>query len=806
MNTFHPRHLEDLRKSGLSDETIKQAHIKTVPPNEINRRLGFNIPGLTSCYEIPYDKDFSRFKDFYDDTSDGKKPKYLQRNNTGNRLYIPSIVKPILNDTSIPLYITEGEKKAMKAAQEGLYCIGLSGLWNWKNKESKELIPDFDRITLKNRTVYIIPDSDWLHPNKHGYEKNLKQAVNELSERLKSKGATVFIIELPQGEEKGLDDYLCNHSVDEFKSLTINQVFSLSEKVKTATELNYTELIQDIADIDDPIKKELLSKDLSKTLNVNYRTVKDAVTNLQTKSIPLSSENVIILHPSYDVKGDMLVLGFRETVVIDNRPADRNFYILSSNGYALHESSVIVHDDKNIIFDERDRYLLRAEDRWSKGKIKQFIDDPIIPSGLYGEIKSILKQYIECQKEAVYGLITAWIIATYFFLLFNAFPFLFIFGKKQTGKSRLLDLLERLCLNAMKIKGISVAGMADSIDGVKGVFLNDQAESLSDSRNAEILGILADSYTIGGGKRRIVDISNKKRRVLEFETYAPKAFASIKEIDPDLKDRCIQIVMLRATRDYPYPEAFLPVWNDTRDKLYRFLLTRWKDAREIYQSTGEGVSQRVRELWRPLETVLKLENVPDTETKAIKAFFLDSMQMTQVELSEHEVQLFDTLLEMLKDNGTEIYSASDIYNRLPMDEKINEKALQTWIGRMINQFSLYNSPAGKKNKKRAYHFSYGHVLDVFNRYTHIPPESSGLGGNVVSGLDNSHSTTDHLETGSGTGGDNDHSLTASPTYENSVVKQEVLINNDVDHLPTETTTHKQNVEKRFSVKTLEVVK
>lgn len=77
---------------------------------------------------------------------------------------------------------------------------------------------------------------------------------------------------------------------------------------------------------------------------------------------------------------------------------------------------------------------------------------------------------------------------------------------------------------------------------------------------------------------------------------------------------------------------------------------------------------------------------------------------------------------------------------------------------------------------------------------------------MVSGLNNRHSTTDHLENGSGTGGDNDHSFTTSPTYENSVVKQEVLINNNIDHLPTETTTYEQNVRKRFSVKTLEVVK
>lgn len=805
MNNFHPLHLEDLRRSGLSDKTIKQAHIKTVPPNDINRRLGFNIPGLTSCYEIPYDKHFSRFKAFYDDTINEKRPKYIQRKESGNRLYIPPTVGPILNDSSKPLHITEGEKKALKATLEGLPCVGLSGLWGWSNG-NKELIPDFDQITLKDRGVYIDPDNDWLQPNKHGDRKNLKQAVYELADRLKQRGARVFIVELPWGAEKGLDDYLCNHSVDEFKSLPINEVFSLSEKVKTATQANYTELIQDIADIDDPIKKELLSKELSKALNVNYRTVKDAVSNLQTKTIHPASENVIILHPSYDVKGNILVLGFRETVVIDDRPVDRNFYILSSNGYALHDSSVIVHDGKNIIFDERERYLLRAEDRWSKGKIKQFIDDPIIPSGLYGEIKSILKQYIECQKEDVYGLITAWIIATYFFLLFNAFPFLFIFGKKQTGKSRLLDLLERHCLNAMKIKGISVAGMADSIDGVKGVFLNDQTESLSDSRNAEILGILADSYTIGGGKRRLVDISNKKRRILEFETYAPKAFASTKEIDPDLKDRCIQIVMLRATRDYPYPEAFLPVWNDVRDKLYRLLLTRWKDAREIYQSTGEGVSHRVRELWRPLETVLRLENVPDAETKAIKAFFLESMQMTQVELSEHELQLFETLLEMLGEKGTDILSASDICSKLKRDSDVSEKALQTWVGNMVKQFSLYDSPAGRNDRKRVYHFSYDHVQDVFNRYNHILPEIGGLGGQVAQSLENSHSANDHLKNEGGTGGNGDHLLTSSTTPENEVVNQKSLIDKDSDHLTTETTNHKQNVRKRFSVKTVEVVK
>ena len=52
--TMHPIHLADLKKSGLSDETIKLAEIETIRPDRINKEFGFNIPNLTSVYRIPY--------------------------------------------------------------------------------------------------------------------------------------------------------------------------------------------------------------------------------------------------------------------------------------------------------------------------------------------------------------------------------------------------------------------------------------------------------------------------------------------------------------------------------------------------------------------------------------------------------------------------------------------------------------------------------------------------------------------------------------------------------------------------------
>ncbi len=124
--SLSPQHLEDLRKSGLTDDTIKEADIKSVPPDQINKKLGSSRNGISSAYEIPYDSEYSKFKVFYEEGKEYKKdgdekPKYLARKDSGNRLYIPSKVRPILNDVSTPLNIVEGEKKALKGCQEG--CI-----------------------------------------------------------------------------------------------------------------------------------------------------------------------------------------------------------------------------------------------------------------------------------------------------------------------------------------------------------------------------------------------------------------------------------------------------------------------------------------------------------------------------------------------------------------------------------------------------------------------------------------------------------------------------------------------------------
>lgn len=220
-------HLEDLRNSGLTDDTIKAAGFESIRPCDISKETGLQLSDVDSAYRIPFGDGYNRFKLFYksEPKPGQKRPKYIQRRGLANRLYIPALLDESVLDGFETLYITEGEKKALKATQEGLPCIGITGLWNWKVKGSDELIRDFYRLNLVGRHVKIVPDSDWLDLGKDGKPKNLKSAVFRLARSLMTEGAIVSVVYLPDdpGNEGkvGLDDYLLNHSVNEF--LELNQ-------------------------------------------------------------------------------------------------------------------------------------------------------------------------------------------------------------------------------------------------------------------------------------------------------------------------------------------------------------------------------------------------------------------------------------------------------------------------------------------------------------------------------------------------------------------------------------------------------
>lgn len=131
------------------------------------------------------------------------------------------------------------------------------------------------------------------------------------------------------------------------------------------------------------------------------------------------------------------------------------------------------------------------------------------------------------------------------------------------------------------------------------------------------------------------------------------------------------------------------------------------------------MSHRVKELWRPIETILRLENASQEEIQNIKDYFLESMEITQVGLTDREYELFDRLLKMLesKPERKGIFTVKEIADKLPRDDGVKDRTVHTWTGRLLRQFSLYDYSCGRRDAgSKQYFFSYDHVKSIFERY------------------------------------------------------------------------------------------
>lgn len=239
-------HYEHLKKSAITDEVIAERGYKSILGTKALIDTGFSksqrrCPGILipihgvdgSIVGHQYRPDRPRTGD------KGKVIKYENPTGSTIRLDVPPRCQKMLGNPQLPLWITEGSKKADALASKGAYVISVNGVWAWRGKNifgGTTILADFDYIAILNRDCYLVFDSDLsTNPKVH-------QALSRLAEHLSRKGARAHLIFLPAGtggEKVGVDDYLAQgHTLDEVKSLETNNIPWLSSEAAAAVRDN----------------------------------------------------------------------------------------------------------------------------------------------------------------------------------------------------------------------------------------------------------------------------------------------------------------------------------------------------------------------------------------------------------------------------------------------------------------------------------------------------------------------------------------------------------------------------------------
>lgn len=231
------QHLAMLHASAISDEVIEARGYFTAKRKVELADLGFSgqqqsVPALVIPVYAPHGEvvlyqarpDQPRMRD-------GKVVKYETPARARMALDVPPAARPLLGNPNVPLFITEGVKKADALASRGLCGVALLGVWNFRGVNDlggKTLLAGFESIALNDgRQIFVVYDSDVM------LKASVAGAMSRLGAVLESRGARARYIYLPSGaagEKVGVDDYLAQgHGVDDLFALATTELRALPE-------------------------------------------------------------------------------------------------------------------------------------------------------------------------------------------------------------------------------------------------------------------------------------------------------------------------------------------------------------------------------------------------------------------------------------------------------------------------------------------------------------------------------------------------------------------------------------------------
>jgi putative DNA primase/helicase len=216
-------HLHQLHASAISDDVIRERGYQSVgrptagdsSSRDRLKRLGIpgwargedaRFPGLL----IPLHRATGELTGWQyrpdvppKDLKTGKIRKYAAQAGRSSVLDVHPRWRSAMTDPTVPLWITEGVKKADSLTSQGQCAVALSGVFNWRSKLGS--LGDWEDVQLRGRQVNICFDADIRENTQVG------RAMERLGNWLRSKGASPVVYVVPPGVNgivpKGVDDF-----------------------------------------------------------------------------------------------------------------------------------------------------------------------------------------------------------------------------------------------------------------------------------------------------------------------------------------------------------------------------------------------------------------------------------------------------------------------------------------------------------------------------------------------------------------------------------------------------------------------
>jgi hypothetical protein len=367
--------------------------------------------------------------------------------------------------------------------------------------------------------------------------------------------------------------------------------------------------------------------------------------------------------------------GFYETLLIE--PTYLVFRNIETDEKTVRPSLIIVYREKFEVYDFMSplpvdvRGVFPREDLATLitiNGVRNFMNSEVDAKTVLYVLENAIKTHVMISHNPAYPtLLKYWILGTFFYDVFDAYPIFGIIGPSESGKSRILSLILCLSYHGDGILDPTEAGMFRTKEEEKPTLCFDEAEYLTSgfgSRSIVPTLINASYSKISGmAVTRTEEIDGRRIRK-RFELYSPMAISCISGFTGVTASRMITLITRRVEKDYPI--ARISDYNQLRDNLYILRFQYAFKIKEAYDKLeiSSIVSARFNELFKPLFTLIKVfgtEEEWNVMAEYAKQYQEDSRSEALNVSDEEEVLI--TLWSMEPEEG-EWYSVKELTDKL----------------------------------------------------------------------------------------------------------------------------------------------
>ena len=503
-----PEHAEALARLRIPPEIVELAGLQSVIDSEAREMLGLhghrgaNLSGILFPYFHPTtgDRYGARIRLDHPLPDGGK---YVMEHGCHHLFFLPG-VRELLFDTAVQVVIVEAEKSALAlralALRAGriLLVIAIGGCWGFRRKIGKLELPNGDSVeeTGPSPDLNLI---DWrgravvlVFDSNAATNSRVRKARRSLAQELAARGASVLIAEVPyEPDINGPDDLIAVAGDD--------------------AALRVLDGAQPFA--------ECAVAEAEKAISV-LAEVKNAE--------PLSAIEAIA------------------TIVDPERRA-----LLIGRLVALRLPGVtrkFVEQKVDLYRTETEAARKTTAEACRQGRLLA-LDVKI--ASLLDDVLAFVRRFV-CLSESQALVVALWIVHTHAFAAADCTPYLSVSSaEKQSGKSRLLEVLETLVANPWYTGRVTAAVLYRKIDAEGPTLLLDESDAAFNSGEeyAEALRGILNTGHRRGGKATCCVGQGVGISYQDFSTFSPKTIAGIGKLPDTVADRSIPIRLKRKARD-----------------------------------------------------------------------------------------------------------------------------------------------------------------------------------------------------------------------------------------------------------------